>query len=102
MIRIWGRSHPENTAQTYWPLMDWTDKYVKYPGEKTVISIELEYFNTSSSKVILNILKKFEAIPDAMKSVTVRWHYEANDEDDLETGESIAQMTNLNFEFVGI
>lgn len=101
-VRIWGRSHPENTAQTYWPLIDWTDKYIRNPKDQTVISIELEYFNTSSSKVILNILKKFEAIPDARQCVTVRWHYEADEEDDLETGETLAQMTGLNFEFIGI
>jgi len=101
-IEIKGRSHPENTAQCYWPLMDWADKYIKIPQEKTTIDINLEYFNTSSSKVILNIIKKFEAIPDAKERVTVNWYYEANDEDDLETGEYISQMTAIPFNFIGI
>ena len=102
LIEIKGRSHPENTAQCYWPLMDWVDKYVKIPKEKTTISINLEYFNTSTSKVILNILKKFEAVPEPKESVTVEWYYEANDEDDLETGEYLAHMTELSFKYVGI
>ncbi len=102
LIEIKGRSHPENTAQCYWPLMDWADKYVKIPQEKTTISINLEYFNTSSSKVLLNILKKFEVIPDSKERVIVQWYYEANDEDDLETGEYIGQMTNLGFKYIGI
>jgi hypothetical protein len=102
LVEIKGRSHPENTAKCYWPLMDWAEKYVKAPREKTTISINLEYFNTSSSKVILNILRKFEAIPDAKERVTVNWYYEANDEDDLETGEYLGQMTNLGFKFIGI
>ena len=102
LIEIKGRSHPENTAQCYWPLTDWTDKYIKIPQEKTTININLEYFNTSSSKIILNILKKFETIPDAKERVVVNWYYEANDEDDLETGEYFSQMINLNFNFIGI
>jgi len=75
---------------------------VKIPQEQTIIKINLEYFNTSSSKVILNILKKFEVIPDAKEKVCVHWFYEANDEDDLETGEYIGEMTELCFKFFGI
>ena len=100
-IDIRGRSHPENTADFYRPLMDWADEYVSHPSGKTTINIALEYFNTSSSKVLLHILKKFEAIEEPSENVLVNWYYEDGDEDDLETGEYLSELTQLEFRFIG-
>lgn len=100
-IDIRGRSHPENTADFYKPLMDWSDTFVAQPTGKITINIDLEYFNTSSSKVLLNILKKFEAIENHEDNVQVNWYYEDGDEDDLETGEYLSELTHLNFRFIG-
>jgi len=102
LVEIKGRSHPENTAEFYRPLMDWVDEYVTGPLEKTTINIELEYFNTSSSKVLLNILRKFEAIESSKENVLVNWYYEDGDEDDLETGEYFSQILDLTFKYIGI
>ena len=102
LIEIKGRSHPENTAEFYHPLMDWTDEYVNSPPEKTTINIDLEYFNTSSSKVLLHLLRKFEAIENSKEKVLVNWYYEDGDEDDLETGEYYSQILELEFKYIGI
>jgi hypothetical protein len=102
LIEIRGRSHPENTAEFYRPLMDWADEYVTRPLGKTTINIELEYFNTSTSKVLLNILRKFEAIGNSRENVLVNWYYEDEDEDELETGEYYAQILNLGFNYIGV
>lgn len=102
VIEIRGRSHPENTAEFYRPLMDWADEYVTSPLEKTTINIELEYFNTSTSKVLLNILRKFEAIENSGENVTVNWYYEDEDEDELETGEYYSQILDLGFNYIGV
>ena len=102
VIEIKGRSIPENSIEFYKPLVEWLEDYSSTPLDLTQVNVQLEYFNTSSSKVILNILKKFETIPDAKEKVVVNWYYEANDEDDLETGEYFSQMTILSFNFIGI
>ncbi len=101
LIEIKGRSHPENTAEFYRPLMDWVDEYISSPLEKTTINIDLEYFNTSSSKVLLMILRKFEAIENSKDKVLVNWYYEDGDEDDLETGEYYSQILELTFKYIG-
>ena len=62
IIEIKGRSIPENTVEFYKPLVDWLEEYKAGPLPKTTVNIQLEYFNTSSSKCILDVFKKLEAI----------------------------------------
>ena len=62
VVEIKGRSHPEDTVTFYKPLLNWVDEYSKNPVEKTTVHINLEHFNTSSSKCILDFLNKLESI----------------------------------------
>ena len=55
-----GRSIPENSIEFYKPLVDWLDAYSSSPKPKTVCDVQLEYFNTSSSKCLLDLFKKME------------------------------------------
>ena len=57
-----GRSIPENSIEFYKPIIDWIDSYSQSVSEKTVLSVQLEYFNTSSSKCILDVFKKLESL----------------------------------------
>lgn len=102
IIEIRGRSNPENAPEFYKPLLNWVDEYVKVPAAQTEVIIAMEHFNTSSSKVILNMLRRLEVIPGSVKNVVVNWHYEADDEDERETGEYYAKLTNLSFKFTGV
>ena len=101
-IEVRGRSNPENAPDFYKPLLNWVDEYIKKPAPQTTIIIEMEHFNTSSSKVLLNMFRRLEAIPGSDKNVIVDWHYEADDEDERETGEYYQKMTNIAFKFTGI
>ena len=60
-LELRGRSIPENSIEFYKPLVDALDAYSKNPKSLTRVNIHLEYFNTSSSKCILDIFKKLEA-----------------------------------------
>ena len=97
---IKGRSIPENSIDFYKPLVDWIDAYAKQPKEVTVLNMQLEYFNTSSSKCILDVFKKLENIQKAGNSVRVKWHYEEDDEDMLEAGEDYDAIIDIDFEMV--
>ena len=87
IFKLEGRSIPENSVEFYKPLVDWLDSYKDSPLQKTVVEVKLEYFNTSSSKCILDVFKKFEVIHKAKNDVEVKWYYEEDDEDMLEAGE---------------
>jgi hypothetical protein len=102
LLELKGRSIPENSIDFYKPLIDWIDKYGRQPNSKTAVHVQLEYFNTSSSKCILDVFKKLEPIRSAGNEVTVLWHYEADDEDMLEAGEDYSGIINIPFKMIQI
>jgi hypothetical protein len=100
LIEIKGRSNIENSMLFYKPIIDWIELYGQAPSEMTTINIQLEHFNTSSSKCILDLLKKAEIIHKAQKQVIVNWYYEMNDEDMMEAGEVYRTMTTIPIKLV--
>ena len=99
-LLIKGRSIPENSIEFYKPIIDWLSDYGNSPQSDTAVNIQLEYFNTSSSKCILDVFKKLESLPDT--SVKVKWYYEEDDEDMLEAGEDYEAIIDLPFEMVEV
>lgn len=102
LLELKGRSIPENSIDFYKPLIDWIDQYGRTPRSRSALHVQLEYFNTSSSKCILDVFKKLEMIRAAGNEVTVLWHYEADDEDMLEAGEDYAGIINVPFKMIMI
>ncbi len=99
VFEIGGRSIPENTFEFYNPVIEWIENYVKKPADKTLVKVYLEYFNTSSSKFILEIFKKLRPINDmGGKDILVEWYYDEDDEEMMETGEDYEDVTELPFE----
>jgi len=101
-IEIKGRSIPENSVAFYKPVIDWLSEYENNSPDQTTVNIQLEYFNTSSSKCILDLLKKLEGINNGKSNVHINWHYEEDDEDMLEAGEDYEAILNLPFKMIEI
>ena len=98
-----GRSIPENSIEFYRPLVDWLENYSSSPQQKTVCNIQLEYFNTSSSKCILDVFKALEGIHKKGKTdMTIHWYYEEDDEDMLEAGGDYEAIVTVPFEKIAI
>jgi hypothetical protein len=79
--------------------MDWIEQYARDAKPKTIINIQLEYFNTSSSKCLLDLFKKLEAINN---EIVINWYYEEDDEDMLEAGEDYDAIINIPFRMIEI
>ena len=101
-LEIKGRSIPENSIEFYKPLVDWLEKYATKPQAATNVNIQLEYFNTSSSKCILDVFKKLEAINKSGSQVVINWFYEEDEEDMLEAGEDYQAIINVPFKMVQV
>jgi hypothetical protein len=99
---IKGRSIPENSIEFYKPLTEALDAYANGPQAETKVNIQLEYFNTSSSKCILDVFKKLEKINSGGSNVTINWHYEEDDEDMLEAGEDYEAIINVPFKMIEV
>ncbi len=100
IVEIEGRSIPENSIEFYKPLVDWLDEYANKPAQKTNVNIKLEYFNTSSSKCILDVFKKLETIYKNNNNVIINWYYEEDDEDMLEAGEDYQSILKIPFKMI--
>ena len=98
LIELKGKSIPENSAEYYEPVYNWIDEYAQNPGSTTKVLFHLEYFNTSSSKCILDVFRKLETLHNSGKSkVSIAWLYDEDDEDMMETGEDYSSMVNVPF-----
>jgi len=93
-----GKSLPEDVTTFYGPIMEWLDGYSESPNAKTIVIFNLVYFNTASSKLILDILFKLEEIFDEDNDVSVEWHYQEEDEDMEEAGEEYADLVEMPLE----
>ncbi len=100
LMEISGRSLPEDVASFYEPVLTWLDEYAQNPNPKTIFNFKLIYFNTASSKLLLDILMKLEEIHEAGNDVLIRWHFPEDDEDMEEAGEEYADIVDVPFEQV--
>ncbi|MBQ3688551.1 MAG: DUF1987 domain-containing protein [Bacteroidales bacterium] len=100
IFKISGRSLPEDVVAFYNPILDWLTEYASDPLDKTVFDFQLEYFNTASSKLLLDVLLKLEDINSDGHDVLVRWHYPDDDEDMLDAGAEYAEIVDVPFEQV--
>lgn len=95
IFEISGRSLPEDAAEFYQPIIDWINRYSEEPLDETIFVFKLEYFNTASSKLILDTLSALEDIP----GVKIHWYFYEDDEDMEEAGEEFSELIDLEFEF---
>ncbi|GAA5031062.1 hypothetical protein GCM10011506_21480 [Marivirga lumbricoides] len=97
---ISGRSIPENSIEFYKPLLDWLEKYINNPKKSINFEVKLEYFNTSSSKCLVEIFRKFEKIHQAGHELTIEWYYDEEDEDMQESGEDFKDIIKVPFRMI--
>jgi len=92
LLEISGyRSMPEVSTKFYEPVMDWVEQYVILSDRRdTLISIKLEYFNTSSGKCLVDLLKKLDKFASNGHQVKLQWYYEQDDEDMSRSGDDMA------------
>jgi len=97
-FEISGKSLPEDVVDFYKPVMDWLKEYRKNPNAKTEFNLKMIYFNTASSKQIMDILMIFEEMVEEGHEVVVRWHSKKSDEDMQEAGQEYEEMLDIPFE----
>ncbi len=99
-FKFLGKSLPEDVKEFYDPVHLWIEEYVKNPNDETVVEFSMEYFNSASSKQILDILERFAVIAENGKKITVKWHFMEDDEDMEDAGESYADIVDVPFELI--
>lgn len=95
LIKISGVIIPENPVSLFEEIMNLT-KLVINNNIELKIEFDLEYFNTGAARYIYDYLKNLKHISTPI----VKWLYEKDDEDILETGQEFMAMTGIDFIFI--
>ncbi|NQU64513.1 MAG: DUF1987 domain-containing protein [SAR324 cluster bacterium] len=91
-LEIKGETYPENTAEFYAPVFKWLEEYLaQLQDDAVTINIEINYFNSSSSKVLMDMFDMFETVVIAGKSLTLNWIYDRENESVLEYGQEFQE-----------
>lgn len=97
---IEGVSVPENTVDFFNPIVYWLREYVQKPKEQTVFDLKLEYFNTSTSVILLNIFRTLSEL--GKEKLTINWHYEEDDVEMEEAGQDYSSMVDAKFNIIPV
>jgi hypothetical protein len=81
ICEISGESFLEDTVEFYKPLIDWIEEYINNVKGPLALIIKLTYFNTSTSRSILDILNLLRDYEESGGEIVVNWHYDENDID---------------------
>ncbi len=102
LIELSGRSFPEDANRFYKPIINWVEEYISSPNSLTQINLKFTYFNTASSKKILEMIKKVSVIKKTGFSLLVNWYYEEGEEDILSAGNDFSSVVDVPFKFIEI
>ncbi len=100
LLELRGKSSPENAIEFYGKLLLGLEKFAKLGDKNLVANFKFEYFNTSSSKCIFDILRKVILVQEYGRKLSINWYYEEYDEDMQEAGEDYADLLGTEFNFI--
>lgn len=95
-----GSSLPEDVATFFTPIIEWFDEYAQKPNKETKVVFNFEYYNTSSSKMIIKLLETCRTIHRNGYNIEIHWHYMDDDEDMIEAGEEYSENIKVPFKFI--
>jgi hypothetical protein len=81
VCEISGESYLEETVEFYAPLLKWLEEFTEDTNRSITFDFKLTYFNTSSSKRILDIMLLLKEFQEDGGNVTANWFIEDDDTD---------------------
>ena len=106
VFEISGESRPPDVGGFYGEIISWFSDYSEYlldsgkGDEPVMFDFNLEYFNSSSAKYILDFCKQMASVKSKGGGLGVRWQYEKDDTDMLEAGREMSRIARMQFEFI--
>ena len=96
---IKGRTLSEDSVAFFAPIFKQAEEYFKNPVPTTTFILSFEYLNSSSLKLVIDLLVFSKKMLSANNAILVKWNYEADDDEILMLGEESARLTGLPFEY---
>jgi len=111
IFEIKGCSRPEDVRSFYLPLITWIEKFrdtaltveiEKHANDPVVFIFQLDYFNSSSAKFILDILLLINQMHKKGLNLKIEWVHLKNDDDMLEVGKELSEVVDFPFEYKAV
>ncbi|MCL2845615.1 MAG: DUF1987 domain-containing protein [Chitinivibrionia bacterium] len=100
-MRLEGRCFHESVAEFFKPVSDWLNEYLTSDFQTFTFDCAISYFNSSTTKLLLNMLYKLDEHSINGNKVIVNWITTEDNEIMLECGEDFKEdMDNLEFNIV--
>jgi len=100
-MRMEGRSFHENVVEFFKEVNTWLDGYLISDFGAFTFDCEMNYFNSSTVKLLHNMLMKMEQYAGAEKKITVNWITTESNDIIIECGEDFAEdVSRLEFNLV--
>ncbi len=103
---ISGESRPHDVREFYNEILSWLQEFssflfsTDYNKEPVIFTFDFEYFNSSSAKLILDIIKILAGLRLRGIDLTVKWYHEKEDGDMLEVGKEMSRIVKFPFEYI--
>jgi len=103
ILNITGKSYPENISEFYGTIFVWLEEYLDFIDNQNVtVNIDLTYFNSTSSKVLMDLFDLLDEAVDDGKNILINWFYDEEDPDTLEFGEEFQDnLESIQMVFIG-
>ena len=107
-LEVSGVSRPEDVAGFYEELLEWLGTFEdtilksghRYEVQDLCFSFKMSYFNSSSSKFFIQMLRHIKNLNDYGIDIKIDWYYEEGDEKMMEDGEDLAESVELEFNYI--
>ena len=97
-----GRSICEDPLEFYTPVIDWVKALKENPPKSIILKIQLDFFNTASSKILIHLFSIFDSIHKKGNEVKIIWYYNSGDEEILQAGMDYESLIDVPFTLVEI
>ena len=100
-IRFEGESYLEDIIGFFRDINEWLEKHLASDFSILTFDCAMEYFNSSTAKLLFNMLRAMDTCAATGKKIIVNWIATADDDMLIESGEDFKdEMENLEFNMV--
>lgn len=90
ILSLRGESYPENAAAFYGDVIARLQAYLgERSGARIEMNIALAYFNSSSTKMLFNLIEALNDAVQAGNTVVLNWYHDEEDDTILEFGQEL-------------
>jgi hypothetical protein len=102
LFEIEGRIITEDAEIFFVKILSWLDEYSSNIQKPVVVRFRLFYYNTSSSKGMIDVMRRFDMLYEKGADIKIVWEYENEDEDAMLDGEDFKRFLKIPFKIIKI